>query len=165
MRHTVNSLWAGTLVAFTIHNAEEVIAFSSGWSAHHLPRLSSTVSYWPGFAIAATALTLLAILVVFALRNHPRTSSRLLQIFLWVMLGNVLWHISVRFTPVLLPRALSPLSFYCFRFTVSTLLDCPRPIMGVPPNNSFKPNPLHCFVQMCCCPIAATHRLARCGSA
>ena len=95
MRHTVNSLWAGTLVAFTIHNAEEVIAFSSGWSAHHLPRLSSTVSYWPEFAIAATALTLLAILVVFALRNHPRTSSRLLQIFLWVMLGNVLWHIGV----------------------------------------------------------------------
>ena len=95
MRHTVNSLWAGTLVAFTIHNAEEAIAFSSGWSARHLPRLASTVSYWPEFAIAATALTLLAILVAFALRNHPRTSSKLLHIFLWVMLGNVLWHIGV----------------------------------------------------------------------
>ena len=95
MRHTVNSLWAGTLVAFAIHNAEEAIAFSSGWPARHLPRLALTVSYWPEFSVAATALTLLVISVAIALRNHPRTSSRLLQIFLWIMLGNVLWHISV----------------------------------------------------------------------
>ena len=95
MRHTVNSLWIGTLIAFAMHNAEEVIAFSSGWSAHHLPRLAWTVSYWPEFAIAATVLTLVSILVAFALRHRPRTSSKLLQIFLWVMLGNVLWHIGV----------------------------------------------------------------------
>ena len=32
-------------------------------------------------------------------------------------------------------------------------------------NNSFKPNPLRRFVQMCRCSIAPIHRLARCGSA
>lgn len=125
MRHSVNSLWAGSLVAFAIHNAEEVMAFSSGWSARHLPRLAWTANYWPEFAIAATALTLSAALAVFALRNHPRTSSRLLKIFLWVMLGNVLWHIGVSvYTRSVAPGVVTavllllPLySFYLFRLS------------------------------------------------
>jgi len=128
MRHTVNSLWVGTLVAFTIHNAEEVIAFSSGWSARHLPRLASTVSYWPEFAIAATALILLAILVVFALRNRPRTSSKLLQVFLWAMLLNVLWHIGVSvYTRSIAPGAVTAvlllLPLYSFYLTKLSKID------------------------------------------
>ena len=38
-------------------------------------------------------------------------------------------------------------------------------VVELQPNNSFKPNPLRCLVQMCRSSAATTHRLARCGSA
>jgi len=53
------------------------------------------VDYWPEFAVAAVALTLLVIVLAFSLRRRPRASSTLLGIFLWVMLANVAWHVGV----------------------------------------------------------------------
>ena len=68
------------------------------------------------------------------------------------------------------PPAAHPVLFQMYIWAVLVVLPAQAIAIGSPglqlrPNNSFKPNPLRCFVQMYCCSIATTHRSAGCGSA
>jgi Protein of unknown function with HXXEE motif len=95
MPRTINDFWCGALVVFAAHNLEETVAIANGWAAHHLPRMSWTVGQWPLFAGVATALTLMVGFIAWYLRHRPERSALCLQIFLWIMLLNAIWHAGV----------------------------------------------------------------------
>jgi Protein of unknown function with HXXEE motif len=110
MRNLPNSLWPTTIAVFALHNAEEVLVFSTGWSDRHLPSVGLKASDWLGFAALTVFLTAAIATMAWALRNRPKTSSTTLKIFLWIMLLNVAWHAGVSiYTSSLAPGAITAL--------------------------------------------------------
>lgn len=87
--------WAVAIAVFAAHNLEETITFANGWAIHHMPELSWTAEQWHLFGGAAAAMTLIAGLIAWCLRDRPKQSVFWLRIFLAFMLVNAVWHVGV----------------------------------------------------------------------
>lgn len=90
-----NKAWTVALAAFVIHNIEEAVAISNGWTIKHFPSLDLPSGIATVFIVTVAALTIVVAVLAFAVRGSPARSYLWLKCFLALMLLNVIWHVGV----------------------------------------------------------------------
>lgn len=87
--------WLPIFGLFVIHNLEEILGDMPAWGREHLDFLSQT--FVSPMALTAIIIVLSAILfaIAYHYRQNARMTRRLLLLFLVIMIGVFIWHITI----------------------------------------------------------------------